>query len=130
MSLVPGTYKAVDRSFPQIYSKAWFLRRCPCNRFDGDGGHRGAIIQVDVGHVIVAIVVARPIDVVILHEEHDWDAGVREDLPVGVIEGAARIVVRPDLARKMRMQGGFRQTVRVGAPFAPAPAAARGTPIP
>jgi len=44
------------------------------------------------------IVVARAADVVVLHEQHDGHADVREDLPVGVVERGARIPLRPDLA--------------------------------
>ena len=53
----------------------------------------------------LAVVIARAVDVVVLHEQDDRDAGVGEDLAVGVEERAPRVVVRPDLAVMTGMSG-------------------------
>src|SRR5438270_667653 len=63
----------------------------PGHRLDRDRGDGGAVIEVDVGHRVVRVVVAGAVDVVVLHEEHDRHAGVGEDLAVGVVERAVRL---------------------------------------
>ena len=50
------------------------------------------------------VVVADAVDVVVLHEQHHGNAGVGEDLAVGVVERAAGIVGRADLAVQQRVQ--------------------------
>src|SRR5579863_7253285 len=50
------------------------------HRLDSDGGDRGAVVEVDVLHRIVAVVVAVAVDVVILHEQHHRHPGVGKDL--------------------------------------------------
>ena len=57
-----------------------------------------AVVQVDVRHVVVRVVVADAVDVVVLHEQRHRDADVGEHLPVRVVERAARRKVRTDLA--------------------------------
>src|SRR5258708_11399420 len=86
---------------------SWLFRQHggTSDRFHGDGGDRGAVIEVDIGHGVLAIVIPRPIDVVILHEQNRWNAGVGKDLAVGVEERASRIVVEPDLALRGQVAG-------------------------
>src|SRR5208282_4430131 len=62
--------------------------RRPCHRLDGDRAQSGAVIEIDVLHRVVRVVIALPIDVVVLHEQDDGHAGVGENLPVGVVQGA------------------------------------------
>ena len=67
--------------------------RCRASyRFYGDRGQGRSIIEVDVAHVIVRIMVASAVNVVVFHEQDDWDSGVGKDLAVCVVKGAARIV--------------------------------------
>src|ERR1700727_1430489 len=73
---------------------------------DRDRGERRPVIQIDPGHRVLAVVVARTIDVVILHEEDDRDARVGEDLAVGIVEGAARVLMGTDLADHLGMTDG------------------------
>src|SRR5262249_25429020 len=52
------------------------LGSCARHRLDCDGTHGGAVVQVDVLHGVVSVVVAHTVDVIILHEEHHGHAGV------------------------------------------------------
>src|SRR5487761_1695050 len=63
-----------------------FPRRRPGHRLDGNRGHGRAVVEVDVLHRVVRVVVALAVDVVVLHEEHHRHAGVGKNLPVGVVE--------------------------------------------
>jgi len=47
----------------------------PGDGFDGDGRHRRPVIEVDVFHGVVSIVVSLAMEVIILHEE---DHGIPE----------------------------------------------------
>ena len=108
--------KLGERHRPRFYSREYMLvnvfRKAVCDRFsmhrslasglghclDRDSGHRGPIIEIDVRHVVMRVVIAHPIDVVVLHEQHGGNAGVGEYLAVGVVERTAGIVRRTDLA--------------------------------
>jgi hypothetical protein len=79
------------------------------NRDPGDAldrGQRRPVIQVDPGHRVLAVVVAQTVDVVILHQEDHRDARVGEDLAVGIVQGAPRVLVRPDLTDHLGMTDG------------------------
>src|ERR1700680_1477969 len=78
------------------------LRGRPRHGLDGDGGDRGAVVEIDVLHRIVAVVIAVAVDVVVFHEQHGGYPGIGEDLAVGVVERAVRIDLRPHLAAQLR----------------------------
>jgi hypothetical protein len=61
------------------------IRSRASDRLDRDCRHGGTIIEIDVRHVVVRVVIADPIDVVILHEQHGGYAGVGEYLAVRVV---------------------------------------------
>ena len=69
--------------------------RRACNGFDSNRCNRSPVVQIDVGHRVMAVVVARPVDVVVLHEQNHRNTRIGEDLTVRVVESAARIVVLP-----------------------------------
>src|SRR5947209_1239954 len=96
-------------------SRSAVFRRRPGHRLDGDGGERRAVIQVDVLHGVVGVVIAAAVDVVVLHEQHHGDAGVGEDLGVGVVQRAARVDGQAHLAAQLRVEGHFRDGLLVGA---------------
>src|SRR5438132_14157355 len=102
------------------------LRRRPRHGFNGNGGDRGAVVQVDVVHGVVGIVVALAVDVVVFHEEDDGDAGVGEDLAIGVEEGAAAAVGEADFAGKLRVRRHGGDGLAVGAALAPRQTATGG----
>src|SRR5439155_8186207 len=81
-----------------LFSKARLLSGGASDRFNGDGGHSGAIVQVDIFHRVMAVMVAGPRNIVILHEQYDRNAGIGKDLAVGVVQGAARIVGQANFA--------------------------------
>ena len=74
------------------------LCRGPGDGFDRDRAQRRAVVQIDILHRVVRVVIALAVDVVVLHEEHDRHAGVGKNLAVRVVERAAAIVGRADLA--------------------------------
>src|SRR5437899_13066776 len=67
-SLFVKTSEASETSEVLRPVRTRFLRGGAGDRFDGDGRHCSAVIQVDVLHSIVAVVIAGPRDIVILHE--------------------------------------------------------------
>jgi len=77
-----------------------FLRRRSCYRLDSDSRNRGTVVEVDVFHGIVHIMVAGAVNVVIFHKEDDRNAGIGENLAVGVVESAARVEDSTHLTRK------------------------------
>ena len=66
-----------------------------CDGFDSDGRDCCTIIQVNLFHGIVGVVVAGPVDVVVFHEEDYGDTGIREDDSIRIIQRAVRIVPCP-----------------------------------
>ena len=74
--------------------------------------------------------IAVAIDVVVLHEQHDRHAGVGEDLAVGVVERAARVVRRPHLAAKRQDAGRRRASLPSVAAAAARPAVALRRAVP
>ncbi len=76
------------------------------------------------------VVVAEAVDVVIFHEQHNGDAGVGEDLAVGVVERAARVGHRADLAVQGEVGGGLRDGGAVGTAAAARLALAVGALVP
>src|SRR5580700_1344672 len=99
--------------------------------FDGDGAEGCAVVEVDVFHRVVGVVVAAAVDVVVLHEQNDRDASVGEDLGVGVVERAAGIDHSPDLAAKFQEWSdlGDRRAVRTATPAGTAGPVGLGVPL-
>src|SRR6516225_4629554 len=74
--------------------------------------------------------VTQPVDVIVLHEQDDRDAEVRERLAVSVEKSAARIVVGADLSGEGEMLGQRGNRSAVLASLAATGAAARWLAVP
>src|SRR5262249_34025528 len=88
-----GSRASLDAEAPSGWSASGrvgnWVRRSARHCFDDDCRERCAVVEVDVGHGVMAVVIAAPVDVVVLHEQDNRYAGIGEDLPVGVVERAA-----------------------------------------
>src|SRR5207247_1340805 len=86
---------------------------------DGNGHDRGAVVEIDVLHRVMAVVVAMAVDVVILHEEHHRYADIGEDLPVRVVERAVRVGRWAHVAVQRQMRCDRRKPSGGAAGFSP-----------
>src|SRR5262249_13227976 len=84
---------------------------------DRDGAHRRPVIEVDVLHRVVHVVIAGAVDIVILHEEHDRYASVGEYLSVRVVQRAPRVRGHAYVAGQLKERRHLRDrgTVRTAA---------------
>ena len=62
------------------------LSGCSSHSFDSNGYDRRAVVEVDICHRIMAVMISLTVDIVILHKKNYRDSRIREDLPIGVIE--------------------------------------------
>src|SRR5262249_30853174 len=98
--------------------------------FDGDGGYGGAVIQVDVFHGVVRVVVALAVDVVVLHEQDDRDAHIGEDLAIGVVERTSGVEGQADLIEERGVLRQARHRLAVWTSSARAGVSAAGALVP